>query len=199
MQEQQTKKCPFCAEEINIEATKCKHCGEIIDKKKLKDVEKNLDVGIGCLIIIILFIIIISLSGCGSSDDYNSSDINNSSLNTSSNSESTKTQPSTKQSTELLELISTGTSREYGYCEITGLVKNISDKPLDNIEAVVNFLDADGNFIKFDSALIEYNPILPNQTSPFSVMTTDNPEIEAFNINFKYLMGGTILMKDSRK
>lgn len=28
--EKQTKKCPFCAEQVNIEAIKYKHCGEIL-------------------------------------------------------------------------------------------------------------------------------------------------------------------------
>jgi hypothetical protein len=37
----ETKKCPFCSEEISIEAIKCKHCGEFLDSKIAK--EKTVD------------------------------------------------------------------------------------------------------------------------------------------------------------
>ena len=79
MQEQQTKKCPFCAEEINIEAVKCKHCGEMIDKKK-KERKKNF-VGVGCLIITILFVVIV----------FSGDNLSNNSVNTVSDSKKTLT------------------------------------------------------------------------------------------------------------
>lgn len=80
----------------------------------------------------------------------------------------------------------------YGYAKASGQVKNISDHTLDNVVAVVTFYDSKGTFITSDNALIEYNPILPNQTSPFEVMATWNPAMNKAFLEFKHLMGGTI-------
>jgi len=40
-----TKSCPYCAEQINIDAKKCKHCGEFLDSnlRNAKEQERTVN------------------------------------------------------------------------------------------------------------------------------------------------------------
>ncbi len=63
-----TKKCPYCAETILIDAKKCKHCGELLDsqlkkKETIKVVAKEgcflQTLNVGCIAFIIIIALII--------------------------------------------------------------------------------------------------------------------------------------------
>jgi len=91
-----------------------------------------------------------------------------------------------------LEIVSSNWSEDYGYATYEGQVKNISNSKLENVQAVVTWYDRNDNMITSSSALIEYNPILPGQSSPFKVMKTYNPAMEKAAVEFSRLMGGTL-------
>ena len=46
--------------------------------------------------------------------------------------------------------------------------------------------------MKADTALVEYNPLMPGQTTPFKVMSTYNPVMKKCTIAFKEMFGGTL-------
>lgn len=86
-----------------------------------------------------------------------------------------------------------------GFITCEGFVKNISRQPIEDIVAVVLFYDADRIPVASDEALISYNPLLPGQTSPFSVIARYNPAIAYWRVEFKEILGGTILTRDDRQ
>ena len=51
------KKCPFCAEEIQDAAIKCRYCGEFLDRRKAPRTTSSNGCLIGCLFIIFLLAI----------------------------------------------------------------------------------------------------------------------------------------------
>lgn len=160
------KKCLHCGEEVLFNAKKCKHC-----KSDLRSWINRHPI---ITLIIIIFVVGQVISWTTNSTSLNS--INN----VSNNSE------------PLLELVSFRTYRESKFAYIVGEVKNISKKPLENVQAVGVYFDKDKNLIKSESFLIEYTPILPNQISPFEILIHDNPAIEGGNVTFKHFNGGLI-------
>ena len=145
---------------------------------------KILGIIFGSIALFLIFIVIVSLSIF--SDVSNEASKNSSSSNVS------------KEKQYDLELISMNCYKEYGYFYITGEVKNISGKSLENVEAVGSAYTEDGTFVKSDSALIEYDPILAGQTSTFEVVTTGNPAISKCKVENKEFWGGSFSMKDGR-
>lgn len=82
-------------------------------------------------------------------------------------------------------------SMDDNFVKASGEVTNVSDRPLENAEVQVTYRTADGTMVKSGDALVDYNPILAGQTSPFETIDTMNPEMNTASISFKELMGGT--------
>ena len=85
-----------------------------------------------------------------------------------------------------------------GFTRSKDRLGNTTDANLENVTAVVSWFTDDDTFITSDEALISYNPILPEQTSPFEVMTQTNPAMSRFRVEFKTLFGGTLRHEDQR-
>lgn len=96
------------------------------------------------------------------------------------------------QNAELV-LLNWGWHSEQGFATAKGEVKNVSEKPIHNVEAVVSFKTKAGKLITYDGSLIEFNPVMPGQISPFEVISDYNPQMKTAYITFKKLLGGTIL------
>lgn len=99
--------------------------------------------------------------------------------------------PATPPAAQLRIVDQRGELGDY-YNQIDGRVQNITQTSLQNVDVVVTWFDSGGNFISTSSALVDFNPLLPGQTSPFKVMTRTNPAMKRFMVEFKSLLGGTI-------
>lgn len=143
---------------------------------------KILGIIFGSIAVFLALIIIIALSSVSNTNDTSNS----------------STSGLSKEKQYDLELLNYNCYTEYGYFHITGEVKNISGKSLENVEVVGSTYTKDDVFIKSDSALIEYDPILAGQTSPFEVMMISNPAMFKCDVSFKEFWGGSFSTKDGR-
>jgi len=86
-----------------------------------------------------------------------------------------------------------------GYWYVEGQVRNISNESLSRVTAVSTWFTKDDQFITTDQALIDFDPILAGQTSPFKTITRGNPAMSKYKVEFKELLGGSIAVRDDRK
>jgi len=56
-----TKPCPYCAEPIDDNAVKCKHCGEFLTKQAKKESAKDSQSGLMTTLIVLGIIALVSL------------------------------------------------------------------------------------------------------------------------------------------
>ena len=184
-------KCPDCSKEHSDAAPACPNCGRpntTTTPQQPPPQQQAQKSGMGCGQIGCLSAIggVILLYAIGSQ-------LPDTTTYTPSGSPSAASQESPPASSEpQLEVIKYTWSTEYGYATLEGQVKNISGEPLRSVTAVATFYDKNGGFITSDDALIDYNPILPGQVSPFKVMATENPAMHKAGVEFKFLLGGTI-------
>jgi len=107
--------------------------------------------------------------------------------------------PTIEQTGPSLALLASNGHHEYGYWIVEGEVRNISNSPLRLVEAVTAWYQDDDTFISSSSSLIDFNPIMPNQTSPFKTMLRGNPLMSKYSVRFKRYGGGSIQMRDDRR
>ncbi len=92
-----------------------------------------------------------------------------------------------------IALLNWSWQENYGYAVAEGKVKNVSSGTLENVQVVVSYETAGGDFITSDSTLIEYTTLLPGQTSPFKSMARWNPAMKKASLSFKTLFGNKLI------
>lgn len=91
------------------------------------------------------------------------------------------------------------------FFRIIGEVQNISNEKLNGVSAVATVYDKNKQIIATDSFTIEYDPIMPNQVSPFTCVIKKNPLMDSYKVSFKTYKGeletldGQTVNKQNRK
>lgn len=219
------KKCPDCAEYVQGEARVCRFCGfKFIDMDTVKEISEaprsaapssgtsgegpdetnqnqekrriGIDPKWGMIALVVVIVTCLGIlghsAGCDSNQDQQA---------VQQQAPLAPRAQAFDAAPQLALLSSRGypSDDEGSYYYVEGQVKNISTVSLSNIEAVVTWYTKNGQFIISDSALVKFNPILPGQVSPFETITTGNPRMAKYAVEFQNFGGGRINAVDRRK
>ena len=163
---------------------------EELFREKVRSDKQAKDVGIGCLSVIAIAVAVglwIALSTEPETPEEQA--IRRAEQRASQNTQIAKVRPAPQPK---LKVLNFRCYSEHVYMFVSGEVKNTSSSKLKNVVAVGTFRAADGTHITTETALLEYNPIMPGQTSPFQAGGKHNPLMTKCSLGFKYLLGGSI-------
>ncbi len=183
------KQCKECGKEVSSQAKQCPHCGA--------PQKKPFGIGRWLLIALAAFIFYALIQGNDGAPVPSNAKLADAEEQASA--ESPAAPPPEVLNTAPLEVKSWHCDREHDYVFVRGEVKNVTANKLENVVAVGEFRTKGGDLVKSEDALLEYNPIMPGQTSPFSAGGTDNPQISTCHVAFKHLFGGEIPFVDKKK
>ena len=123
-----------------------------------------------------------------STSDMSTSDTSTNAGSDSSGSSSANVPPLAKGSENF--------SRESDYDIVSGEITNTGSDKLDDVEAVTTFYDSNGGVVTTADAVIDFNPLMPGQTSPYKTMNPDNPLIKTEKTEFHSMNGPLLAYSD---
>jgi hypothetical protein len=182
------KPCRECGKEISTEAQACPYCGAPAKAPELPVSPVPVPAKSGStaarLVILVILVIVLLVVWNARQEDAQRAAL----------AELFTPAPTPQFAGPVLEIQSWGWSHEpgSGWVNVRGEVKNISDSPLKNVQAVASMYGERDLFITSADALVEFNPILPGQVSPFRVIVQWNPEMKVARLQMKDLLGGSL-------
>jgi hypothetical protein len=103
------------------------------------------------------------------------------------------------QSEPMLAIVSSRGYEQGGYHFVEGEVTNLTTRPLEHVTAVAKWYTEDGTLVTTDTALVEKDPILPGQTSPFKTGIRSTTAMDTFSIEFTHFDRSISTRDDSKR
>jgi hypothetical protein len=91
-----------------------------------------------------------------------------------------------------LKLISFRCEHSDSFITVDGEVKNVTAAPISDLMVNSSHYDANGTFVRTDSAMVKYQPLMPGQTSPFETIGSYNPVMSRCAVAFQRMFGGKV-------